>query len=78
MTGSADPSDTYAALVQRPQMRPWVGTRFGLRLSYVDEAGRPVCLALTARELAQLALSIAEAQAEMIRQCLDAPDDLPS
>jgi hypothetical protein len=69
MTG---PADSYAGLVQRPTMRPWVSGGFGPRLSYVDAAGRTVCLALTEIDLAQLALSIAETQAALARRRLDA------
>ena len=48
--------------VQRPNMRPSISTRFGLRLTMVDGRGKRLVFALEEHDLAHLALSIISAQ----------------
>lgn len=46
---------------KRPKMRPYIATRFGPQMNYIDADGKQHAVALSEHDLCHLALSIATA-----------------
>jgi hypothetical protein len=53
--------DPFAGIVETPRMLPAFSTRHGLRMTYIDAAGRHHCLALSVADLTRVINSAAQA-----------------
>jgi hypothetical protein len=49
-----EPIDPFVGIVETPKMLPAFSTRHGLRMTYMDAAGRHHCLALSVADLARV------------------------
>lgn len=76
--------DPFAGIVETPRMLPSFSTRHGLRMTYMDAAGRHHCLSLSVADLARvinsaaMALEIATRERTIPDQMNDIVDRLMS